>query len=318
VNVRGTRASANLQNVTTIIKVGALLLMSAALLVLGHTGNAAGPTAHPMSGPSITGFGLAMISVLWAFEGWQYATFSAGEATHPQRDFPIAFLSGTLLLIAIYVFANFGYLAVLGTDGVANSNRVAATALSTISPVAAKLVAATILVSVFSAANSVVLTSSRVYYAMAQDGLFFKRLAEVHPRFHTPAFSVVACAIWSAVLAASGTFEQLLTYVIFVGWMFYALAAATIFVYRIRQPQVERPYRVPAYPLPPVLFILAVACVAVNTIVNQPTRALVGLTIVFAGMPAYFIWRHLNRRSWNAAPEAVPSNDVRNEFTAGD
>jgi basic amino acid/polyamine antiporter, APA family len=326
VNVRGTRASANLQNVTTAIKVGALLLMSTALLVFGHIGHAAGATAHhtPSVGDaSVAGFGLAMISVLWGYEGWQYATFSAGEAIHPQRDFPFAFLFGTLLLIAIYVFANFGYLAVLGTEGVANSNRVAATALSTISPIAAKLVAAIILISVFSAANSVILTSSRVYYAMAQDGLFFRRLAEVHPRFHTPAFSVVACAIWSAVLAASGTFEQLLTYVIFVGWMFYALAAATIFVYRVRQPQLDRPYRVPAYPLPPVIFIVTVACVAVNTIVNQPTRALVGLSIVFAGTPAYFIWRRLNKQTLNqqttsSEQEALASGDVQNEFTAGD
>jgi basic amino acid/polyamine antiporter, APA family len=321
VNVRGTRASANLQNVTTAIKVSALLLMSAALLVFGHISHAARVTAghapNVAIGASIAGFGLAMISVLWGYEGWQYATFSAGEAIRPQRDFPIAFLSGTLLLIAIYVFANFGYLAVLGTEGVANSNRVAATALSPISPIAAKLVAAIILISVFSAANSVVLTSSRVYYAMAQDGLFFKRLAEVHPRFHTPAFSVVACAIWSSVLAATGTFEQLLTYVVFVGWMFYALAAATIFVYRIRQPKLVRPYRVPAYPLPPVIFILTVACVALNTIVNQPTRALVGLSIVFAGTPAYFIWRRLNKETLSSEPEAHASGDVQNEFTAG-
>lgn len=322
VNVLGTRSSANLQNVTTAIKVGALLIMSAALLVFGHLGRSAAATVdHPGnigSSASLSGFGLAMISVLWAYEGWHYVSYSAGEAIHPQRDFPIAFLLGTLLLITIYVLANFGYLAVLGTAGVANSNRVAATALAKISPIAAKLVASIILISVFSAANSVVLTSSRVYYAMAQDGLFFRRLAEVHPRFHTPAFSVVACSIWSAILAASGTFEQLLTYVVFVGWMFYALAAGTIFVYRIRQPQLERPYRVPAYPLPPVIFILAVACVAVNTIVNQPARALVGLSIVFAGTPAYFIWRRLNKRTSDSETESSPAEDVQNELTAGD
>jgi basic amino acid/polyamine antiporter, APA family len=313
VNVRGTRASANLQNVTTIIKASALIIMAAALLWFGKA-----PIAHSTTmehwnvGAYASGFGLAMISVLWAYEGWHYVTFSAGEAIHPQRDLPIAFLTGTATLVAIYVFVNFGYLAALGPEGVANSNRVAATALSLFSPIAAKLVALTILISVFSAANSVVLTASRVYYAMARDGLFFKRLAEVHPRFHTPAFSIVACTIWSAVLAASGTFEQLLTYVIFVGWMFYSLSAACVFVYRIRRPDLKRPYKVPGYPWTPAIFILAGIAMTANTIASQPTRALVGLGIVFAGAPAYFIWRARTKTQLASLPD-----EVQTEFSAG-
>ncbi len=292
VNVRGTRASANLQNVTTTIKATALVIMGAALLWFGRA-----PIMHSGAGQNLTpgtyasGFGLAMISVLWAYEGWHYVTFSAGEAVNPQRDFPIALLSATAALIAIYVFVNVGYIAMLGVDGVANSNRVAATAVSLISPIASKFVALTILISVFSAANSVVLTSSRVYYAMAKDGLFFERLARIHPRFKTPAFSVIATAIWSAILAASGRFEQLLTYVIFVGWIFYAIGAASVFVYRIQRPDEKRPYKVPGYPWTPAVFILAGVAMTANTIITQPIRAAVGLGIVLAGAPAYFIWR---------------------------
>lgn len=298
VNVRGTRGSANLQNVTTATKVFAILLMGAALLWLGKS-FAISPARPPQLtlGAYASGFGLAMISVLWAYEGWQYATFSAGETKNPQRNFPLAFLVGTAALIGIYLLANFGYLAVLGPEGVANSNRVAASAVSlALGPVAAKLVAFTILISMFSAANSLVLTSPRVYYAMAKDGLFFKKLSEVHPRFGTPAFAVIAVAIWSAVLAISGTFEQLLTYVIFIGWIFYALAAASVFIYRNREPHADRPYRVPGYPITPAIFIVAALVLVANTIATQPVRAVIGLGIVLAGAPAYFIWRRVKAR----------------------
>src|SRR5205807_3456621 len=142
---------------------------------------------------------------------------------NPQRNFPLAFLAATLALIGIYLLANLGYVAALGVNEVANSNRVATAALAAaISPAAAKLVTVAILISMFSAANSVTLTAPRVYYAMAKDGLFFQWLAEIHPRFGTPAFAIIAGAVWAALLAASGTFQQLLTYVVFVGWSFYA------------------------------------------------------------------------------------------------
>ncbi len=303
VNVRGTRGSADLQNVTTATKVFAILLMGAALLWAGRN---FAPTparpAHLSLGAYSSGFGLAMISVLWAYEGWQYATFSAGETKNPQRNFPLAFLVGSAALIGLYLFANSGYLAVLGAEGVASSNRVAASAVSlAIGPVAAKLVAFTILISMFSAANSLVLTSPRVYYAMAKDGLFFRKLSEVHPRFGTPAFAVIAVAIWSAVLAVSGTFEQLLTYVIFIGWIFYALAAASVFVYRRKDPHAHRPYEVPGYPITPAIFIVAALVLVANTIVTQPGRAGIGLAIVLAGAPAYLIWRRLNQAKTIAA-----------------
>jgi APA family basic amino acid/polyamine antiporter len=293
VNVRGTRQSADLQNWTTLLKAVALIAMGVLLLVLGrmHIASAVGPAAQ--SHASIfSRFGLAMIDVLWAYEGWQFVTYSAGEVKDPQRNFPRAFLSGMLFLIGAYVLANLGYLAVLGPQGVAESNRVAATAVAAaLGPWASKLVAMAILVAVFSAANSIQLTAPRVFYAMASDGLFFRRMAEVHPRFHTPAFAVIGGGVWAAVMACTGTFQQLLTYVVFTGWIFYGLSAASIFVYRRRMPDAERLYRVPGYPWPPLFFVLAACALVANTISAAPRAAALGLAIVLSGVPVYFLWQ---------------------------
>lgn len=293
VNVLGTRKSANLQNWTTAIKVLGILVMSAALLWLGRgfTGSGSALLPAEFNSSLASGFGLAMISVLWAYEGWQYVSFSAGETRNAQRNFPLGLLSGTVALVGIYLVTNIAYLAALGPSGVATSDRLAATAVATVvSPAAAKLVAVMILISIFSAANGTMLTAPRVYYAMAADGLFFRRFAEVHPRFKTPAFAIIAGAVWSAVLAATGTFEQLLTYVVFIGWIFYALAAASIFVYRRRMPDAVRPFRVPFYPITPLLFIAAAGALVINTMVTQPGLAAIGFGIVLLGAPAYFIW----------------------------
>jgi basic amino acid/polyamine antiporter, APA family len=302
VNIRGTRQSADLLNVTTAIKVAAILAVSGVLLwygkqpIFGATHDAVPSTSH------LVGFGLAMISVLWAYEGWQYITYSAGETVNPQRTFPLAFLVGTGGLILIYLFANVAYLAALGTDGVSSSTRVAASALGVVvSHGAAKLIAVAILISMFSAANSIMLNAPRVYYAMAKDRLFFRALAEIHPKFGTPAFAIAAAGVWSILLAASGTFEQLLTYVVFIGWIFYALAAASIFVYRKREPNAERPYKVPLYPLTPIVFIVAATALVLNTVATQPTRAAIGLGIVFLGAPAYAFWRrNSNPGGWES------------------
>ena len=294
VNVLGTRRSANLQNVTTAIKVTAIVGIAALLLWSGNRMQLHSAIAVPSMSLSsrLSGIGLALVSVLWAYEGWQYATFAAGETVNPRRDFPLAFLAGIFTLIGVYFLANLGYVAALGTTGAANSNRVAATALATVlSPAAAKVVTLAILISMFSAAHSIIMTAPRVYYAMAKDGLFFHRLAEVHPRFGTPAFAIAATALWASVLAASGTFEQLLTYVVFVGWSFYALAAASIFVYRKREKAESARYRVPGYPWTPLLFIATVAAFVLNTIIAQPARAAIGIGVVLTGIPGYLIWR---------------------------
>jgi APA family basic amino acid/polyamine antiporter len=294
VNVRGARQGADVQNVTTAIKAGAIVVMSILLLALGG-GATAAPfvgVAGPTGGSLFSGVGLAMIGVLWAYEGWQYVTFSAGETVNPQRTFPRAIVLGTVLLIAIYLLANVAYLAALGAPGVMASERVAADAVSAVlGPAAGKVIAAVILVSMFSAANGITLTAPRLYYSMARDRVFFAKLAEVHPRFGTPAFSIVVSSVWAMLLAVTGTFEQLLTYVVFAGWIFYVLGGLAIFAYRRKQPDMPRPFRTPGYPLTPLLFVASAAAIVLNTIVSQPTRAFVGLSLVFLGVPAFYVWR---------------------------
>jgi APA family basic amino acid/polyamine antiporter len=291
VNVRGVRQGSDVQNVTTAIKAGAIIVMSIVLLGLG--GDSAAPAAITTSETSmISGVGLAMIGVLWAYEGWQYATFSCGETIEPQRTFPRAMVVGTIFLIAIYVIANAAYLAALGVGGVMASERVAADAVSAVlGSGAATVIATVILISMFSAANGITLTAPRLYYSMARDRVFFAKLAEVHPRFGTPALAIVASSLWAMLLAVTGTFEQLLTYVVFVGWIFYALGGLAIFVYRRRHPDMPRPFRTPGYPLTPILFVASAAAIVINTIVSQPGRAAIGLGLVLLGVPAYFAWR---------------------------
>jgi len=239
-----------------------------------------------------------MIGVLWAYEGWQYVTFSAGETINAQRNFPRALLIGSSTLIGIYLVANLAYLAALDPVKAAQTDSIAAAAVTAvIGPAASKLITLAILISIFSATNGITLTAPRVYYAMASDGVFFHQLAKVHPRFRTPAFAVLAGSGWAIVLAATGTFEQLLTYVVFTGWLFYALGAASIFVYRRKGSGRDLPYRVPGYPWTPLLFIAAAIALVLNTIATQIGRAAIGLGIVLLGVPAYAIWRGRSKSS---------------------
>jgi APA family basic amino acid/polyamine antiporter len=299
INVRGTRGSATVQNWTTSAKFGVLLTLSLLLIVMGNGG--AGTTQAPIELPNASlaaGLGAAMIGVLWAYEGWQYVTFSAGEARDPQRTFPRAISIATFLLIVLYLVANLGYIRALGPAGAANSPRVAAEAMATIlGPIAGAIVSALILVSIFSALNGLVLTTPRMFYAMARDGLFFQRLAEVNPRFGTPVFAIVTLTAWAGVLAASGTFERLLTYVVFAGWIFYGLGAMAVIALRRSEPNAVRPFRVPGYPVTPLLFVVAAGALVINTIQTQIGRAAVGLGFVALGAPVYFARRSRARRS---------------------
>lgn len=306
INVRGTRTSASVQNWTTAAKVLAILALSLALLAVGHGLTNLGGATDPRSGVPIdspwwpaaidfrilSNIGIAMVGVLWAYEGWQYVTFSAGETQSPQRTFPRAIFLGTAAIVGIYLLANLGYVAALTPAGAARATRIAAEAgTSALGPWAGKGIALAILVSMFSAANGLTLTGPRVYYAMSRDGLFFRQLAAIHPRFHTPAFAIITSSIWAALLAVTGTFDRLLTYVVFAGWIFYALGGAAIFYYRRAHPAAPRPFRTPGYPITPILFVASAAAIVLNTLATQPGRALVGLAILLAGTPAYLVWR---------------------------
>jgi basic amino acid/polyamine antiporter, APA family len=300
VNVWGTRKSSDLQNWTTLVKVGLIVILSAELFVLGRH-SAEVPAAMPATQHGFalfTSFGLAMIAVLWAYEGWQFGTYSAGEVVEPQRAFPRAFLLGSLILVGLYLVAVIAYLVALGPAAATASDAIAATAASAVlGPWAGRAIALTILVSTFSAANSVILTAPRVFYAMAKDNLFFAKLAEVHERFKTPAAAVVALGVWSAVLASAGKFAELIGGVIFIGWIFYGLGAAAIFPFRRALQGRSIPYRVPGYPWTPLVFVLAAAAIVGNAIYlafHDPAQFIhlaVAIVLFILGLPAYFFWR---------------------------
>jgi basic amino acid/polyamine antiporter, APA family len=300
VNVWGTRQSSDLQNWTTLVKVLLIVLLSGFLLALGHHASelpAAMGTAQTGSA-LFSSFGLAMIAVLWAYEGWQFGTYSAGEVLDPQKSFPRAFLLGSLILVGLYLIANVAYLVALGPSAATASDAIAATAAAAVlGPWAGKIIALTILISTFSAANSVILTAPRVFYAMANDNLFFKKLAEVHPRFRTPAAAVIALGVWSAVLACAGEFAELIGGVIFIGWIFYGLGAAAILPLRRASRGKAIPYRVPGYPFTPFIFVLAAAAIVANAIYlafHDPIQfrnLAVAIVLFLLGVPAYYFWR---------------------------
>lgn len=303
VNVWGTRKSSDLQNWTTLIKVGIIVVLSAVLLSLGHhVGEIPAALGSSQLGFSLlSSFGLAMIAVLWAYEGWQFGTYSAGEVVEPQRAFPRAFLLGSLTLTGLYLIAIVAYLNALGPAAATRSETIAATAATAVlGPWAGRAIACTILISTFSAANSVVLTAPRVFYAMAKDNLFFKKLAEVHPRFRTPANAVIGLGVWSAILVCAGKmgqFEKLIEGVIFIGWIFYGLGAAAIFPIRRASQGRAIPYRVPGYPWTPFVFVLAASLIVANAIYlafHDPTQfrnLAVAILLFVLGLPAYLFWR---------------------------
>jgi APA family basic amino acid/polyamine antiporter len=308
VNIWGTRKSSDLQNLTTLIKVGIIVLLGSMLLALGlwrgkHAAGIPAAMGSPLSGYALfSALGFAMITVLWAYEGWQFGTYSAGEVVNPQKSFPRAFLAGSLLLTGLYLFAVVAYLVALGPRAASASNTIAAAAASAVmGPWAGKLVAAAILISTFSSTNSVMLTAPRVFFAMANDHLFFKKLAEVHPRFGTPAAAVFVLGVWSCILALAGGFEKLANGAILIGWIFYGVGAAAIFPIRRANQGRAIPYRVPGYPATPLLFILAALVIVGNAVygaIKDPRQfiyLLLAMAIMLLGLPGYYFWSRRSR-----------------------
>lgn len=294
VNYVGVRWGANLQNFLTIIKFTALIGVCVVLLVFakGNTTNLISPAPESFSWGLIGSFGVALVAVFWAYKGWEAATYSAGETRRPERNLPWGIFIGLIAVILVYFIANMAYLYVFPASEMAQSDRIASEAMNlVVGSVGASIIAVIIILSMVGAANQVILTSPRVYFAMARDGLFFKKIAAVHPRFLTPHFSIVAIGFWSIILSVSGTFEQLFTYVIFGQWIFFGLCAGSVFILRKKRPDLPRPYKTLGYPVTPIIFILAALLISISTLVNEFWNAMVGLLIITLGLPVYFYWK---------------------------
>src|SRR5947199_1620417 len=298
VNTVGVRAGAAVQTVFTFAKLAGLaIIMSLALFARGVT--AVVPT-EPLPTPHTTfvSFGVALIGVLWAYEGWHMLSYSAGEVKDPARVLPRSYFLGGLLVVAAYLGANLAYLRVLDLRALAEHQRVAATAMEVLAgPRGAAFVSALILCSIFGALNGTILTGPRAYFAMSRDCVSFRSAGLVHPKFLTPALAILIQGVWSIVLTVSGSYEQLYTYVIFAGWIFYGAATLAVIVLRRRMPRLERPYRVWGYPVLPVAFSVAAFTIVGNTLASKPRESIIGLALVLAGVPIYYAWRWLAAKS---------------------
>lgn len=290
VNYVGLREGTGVQNAVTLAKVGSL----AALVVCGLTWPTAAAAPQWSAAPStgaLAGVGLGLIAALWSYDGWYAATNLAGEMRRPERDLPRALVGGTLLVAAAYLLVNLVYLRALPLETLRQTTRVGeAAAAALFGPLGARLIVVAVLLSTFGCISSTILYASRVYLPMAQDGVFFRALARVHPRHRTPAACVAAQGLWATLLTFSGSYEQLYTYVTFVVVLFHAATAAAVFVLRRTRPG-PRPYSVPGYPWVPALFVLAMLVLVANTLRERPVESLIGLGIVALGLPAYALWR---------------------------
>lgn len=293
VNYIGVRWGAVLQNILTIIKFGALTAICGVIFIFGKGDWKNFLEPSPSFSPNFMGmFGLALVASLWAYKGWETATFSAGEIKRPEKNLPFGLLTGTLTVIAIYLLANFSYLYVIPASKMAGSDRIASDAMNVVvGPVGSSIIALAILFSIAGAANGTVLTSPRVYFAMARDGVFFKKVAEVHRKFFTPHIAILIIGVWSAILSLTGTFEQLFTYVIFGEWLFFGLVAGSVFILRAKRPDFPRPYKTWGYPFTPAIFILSAVFISLNTLIKEFWNSVLGLFIIALGIPFYIYWR---------------------------
>ncbi len=305
INVVGVRAGAVFSDVFTVLKIAGI----AALVAVGFAFGSSHTTNFALSASSVpTGFGAglatAMVGVLWSTGGWQHATYASAEVKNPRRTLPLAMVVGTATVTLVYLLVNVAYLFLLTPQQIADSPRVAADAVSRVfGSAGGSAISLAIFVSTFGVVGIYTLTAPRIYFAMASDGLFFRRIAEVHPRFRTPAVAIIAQSLWAAVLILFwGTFENLISYVVFTDWIFFGLAAAAVFVFRRRAPTAERLARVPLYPLTPLFFVAMSAWFVAVTLVQRPAQAWAGLAFLALGVPVYFYWKA--RRTRDAEPAA--------------
>ncbi|HZQ69224.1 MAG TPA: amino acid permease [Terriglobales bacterium] len=304
VNVLGLRWGALLQNVSTWTKFTAMAAFVLLGFVIGkgswtHFTSPPGGLAMGLS-PSqlISAMGVALIAVFWAYDGWVYITWVAGEVKDPRRNVPIAMVLGVIAVGAIYVAMNMTYVYALPLPEISKHETIAhAAAAQLFSPGAAIWLSAMIAISCFSAAATCTLSGARVYLAMAQDGVFFKSMAKVHPKWRTPAFSLIGQGLWAALLTLSGRYDQLYTYVIFGMVLSYTLTVVALFVLRWKRPDIPRPYRCTGYPWLPAIYVLIGGAWTLNTIITRPTEALTGMGIILIGIPGYLYWKRASRKA---------------------
>ena len=301
VNYFGVKPGALTQNVLTVLKLGALAVLIVAGVTLSPVTSPSGGLESLGRGDFILAIGSALVPVLFAFGGWQQTNFVAEELIDPGRNLPRALIGGVCIVITVYLLANVAYLRTLGVTGLAGSTAPAADAVSALlGPRGRGLIAAGIAISTFGFLNLVILVSPRVYQAMARDGLFFPSLAQLHPRYRTPAAAIVFQGAWAILLTLSGRYGDLLDYVVFGDWIFFAAVASTVFVFRRRerlggQPERLR-FRMPGFPLLPLAFMLAALYVVAGSIASNPANAARGTGLMLLGLPVFVYWERKQRK----------------------
>jgi APA family basic amino acid/polyamine antiporter len=292
VNYLGVRAGSGTNAALTVAKVAGLLLLPLFAIAAAEASPAWTPIVPAEVTAPVGAFGVALIAVLWACEGYYFLTYAGGEVRTPARTIPRALTYGLLAITAIYLVVNLVYFYALPMSEIRGTSRIAERAATAmVGSGGATLIAFTVLVSTLGANAAVILGGSRVMYAMASRGLFFSAAGRVHPRYRSPHVAIVALTGWASMLALSGTYEQLFTYVVFTSVLFSMFGGLALFQLRRARPSAERPYRVWGYPVVPALFILGSIFLVVNTLLARPWQSLAGLGLLAIGLPVYAYWR---------------------------
>ena len=285
INCFGVRSGTNTQTLLMLLKLAAIAMLIAAGAMFGHS--IAGRTE---ASPTLFSFAAAMTPVMFAYGGWQTASFMSGELKRPQRDLAIGLLAGVIGVIAVYLGVNYICLRVLGTEGLAATTTPASAVMRAVmGERGATLVAAGIAVSTLGFLSQGMLTAPRVYYAMAEDGLFFRAVGRVHPKTRVPVLAIVLQGVAAIVIALSGTYEQILSYVVAVDFIFFGLTGLALFVFRRRIKEAVS-FRTPLHPITTALFVLACWAIVIGTFVKSPVNSFIGLGIMAAGLPAWWLW----------------------------
>ena len=306
INCAAVSVSGNVASFITILKVlvvlgvgvGAFFYQDGSWSQLGMANVGGACEGVSVTGAGFSGFAAAMLGALWAYDGWNNISYMAGEVKHPDRNLPLALISSMLIVIALYVLVNVSYFYVLTPTEVASVSAVSSVAAEAIrqvlGPLAVSLMAAVMLLSSWGSLQTSILGTARIPYAMARDGIFFQGLARVSKSTKVPVIALVVQGVWAAILALSGTFDQLTDLAIFAFWLFYGMVTAAVFVFRWREPDAPRPYRTWGYPVVPAVFVLVTIYLIIFTIKNAPLQSLIGLTIIAAGLPVYFYFSRKN------------------------